>query len=179
MKSEVLTRIHERNMKKIILIGFAACYKSSVGKLLADKFKCEFVDTDAEIERIENMSVQQIFEAHGEQYFRERESELLSTLKNGNMVVACGGGCVLSPVFAEFARDSIVVCLTASAETIHARLGAIPRPLFDGLTVQELSRYIQTRAPLYSKYSDITLSTDGKTSNQVAEEIYNIKKLRN
>ena len=158
-------------MKKIILIGFAACYKTSVGQLLADKLGCNVVDTDDEIERMENKSVQQIFETHGEAYFRERESQLLATLQADNVVVACGGGCVLSPVFAEFIRDSIVIRLTASVETVHARLGTTSRPLFDGLTVEELSNYMQTRAPLYERYCSITIATDNKTPEQVAEQI--------
>ena len=159
-------------MKKIVLTGFAACYKTSVGKILADRLGCDFVDTDVQIENICGATVQQIFETQGEAYFRERESQLLATLSAENTVVACGGGCVLSPVFAEFTRNSIVICLTASVETVRARLGTTPRPLFDRLTVDELSHYMQTRAPLYEKYADITISTDGKTSVQVAEEVY-------
>ena len=160
-------------MKKIILIGFAACYKSSVGKLLADMLNCAFVDTDMEIERISGKSVQQIFDTQGENAFRQMESQLLRTLTKDNTVVACGGGSVLSPYFDEFAKDSIVVCLTASAETVLSRLGNASRPLFDGLTVDELRFYMQQRAPLYSKYGQAVFATDEKTPEQVAEQIYN------
>lgn len=159
-------------MKKIVLIGFAACYKTTVGRLMADKLRCAFVDTDKELERICNKSVQQIFETEGEQYFRKMESRLLNTLKGTNTVVACGGGSVLAENFYGFAQDSIVVCLTASAETVHARLGSVSRPLFDGLTVEELRSYMQKRAPLYSKYADEIFCTDEKTSEQVAEQVY-------
>lgn len=166
-------------MKKIVLIGFAASYKTSVGKLLADKLGCNFVDTDEQIENMCGMSVQQIFEMHGEAYFREQETKLLATLNANNTVVACGGGCVLSPVFVEFTRESNVVYLTASAETVRARLGATPRPLFDGLTIAELSDYMQARAPLYERYCNTTISTDNKTSEQVADEIYNLIRCNN
>ena len=159
-------------MKKIVLIGFAACYKSTVGKLLADRLGCAFVDMDNEIEHICKMSVQQIFETYGEPYFRNKESQLLRTLKTDNTVVACGGGAVLSADLEEFVQDSVVVCLTASAETVHARLGDVPRPLFDGLTANELDSYMQKRAPLYAKFAHVTFPTDGKTSEQVAEQIY-------
>ena len=164
-------------MKKIVLIGFAACYKSSVGKLLADRLGYAFVDTDKEIERANKMSVQQIFEKYGESSFRKKESELLRTLnanllaKPTNIVVACGGGSVLADGFDEFACDSIVVCLTASAETVHARLGSVLRPLFDGLAEDELNSYMQQRTPLYNKYANAIFATDGKTSEQVAEQI--------
>ncbi|MCH5153226.1 MAG: shikimate kinase [Clostridiales bacterium] len=160
-------------MKKIVLIGFAACYKSTVGRLLADRLSCAFVDTDAEIERACNKTVQQIFETHGEAFFREEESKLLRTLTQDNAVVACGGGVVLSQGFSLFAQGSIVICLTASAETVHSRLGGVARPLFDGLTVRQLDSYIQSRAPLYAKYADVTIPTDRKTPEQLAQQIYN------
>ena len=160
-------------MKKIVLIGFAACYKSTVGKILADRLGCTFVDTDDEIERDCSMSVQQIFESYGEWYFRERESELLQTLNSDNTVVACGGGSVLSRNFDAFAKDSVVIHLTASANTVRARLGAVHRPLFDALSTEELNIYMRKRSTLYAKYAQAVFSTDGKTSEQVAEQIYN------
>ena len=159
--------------KPVVVIGFAACYKTSVGALLAKKLNYPFVDTDAEIESICNKSVQQIFDACGQAYFRKMESELLQTLKV-NAVISCGGGSVLADGFDEFARGSTVVCLTASAQTVHSRLGAVARPLFDGLSVEELNTYIQQRKPLYDKYADITVSTDGQTPEQVAEQVYAI-----
>ena len=159
-------------MKKIVLIGFAACYKTTVGKLLSTMLDCAFVDTDEQLEKTCGMSVQQIFDTHGEPFFRDKESQLLSTLTKDNTVVACGGGAVLSQAFDKFAQDSLVIELTASAKTVHARLGG-GRPLFDGLTVNELNDYMRKRAPLYAKYSQATLPTDGRTSRQVAEEICN------
>lgn len=158
-------------MKKVILIGFAACYKTSVGSLLASRLGCAFVDTDKEIERLCNKSVQQIFETNGEEYFRERESQLLRMLNSENTVVACGGGSVLSPDFDTFSKDSIVICLTASAQTVYSRLGGVCRPLFDGLTVEQLHNYMQKRAPLYNKYAQSIFSTDNKTPEQVTEQI--------
>ena len=159
-------------MKKVILIGFAASYKTAVGKILANMLNCAFVDTDAEIERQCNMSVQQIFDTRGEKYFREKESELLRSLKGDGTVISCGGGAVLSPNFATFVQDSAVICLTASAETVHARLDGISRPLFDGLTVQKLSDCMQKRAPLYAQYAQAFFPTDGSSPEQVAEQVY-------
>ena len=162
---------------RIVLIGFAACYKTSVGKLLADMLGCEFLDTDAEIERRCNSSVQQIFETQGEEYFRTMENELLTTLK-ANSVVACGGGSVLAPNFEKLACNSVVICLTATAETVCSRLGTVARPLFDGLTVDQLQGYMSRRASLYAKFAHLTFPTDGKTPEQVAEQIYAALKYR-
>ena len=159
------------------MIGFACCYKTTAGKLLADRLKCPFVDTDEEIEKKCGMSVQQIFETQGETYFRKMESELLRKLNSNcllqtDTVVACGGGSVLSPEFEELAKDSVVICLTASSSTVHKRLDGASRPLFDGLTVEELSRYMQKRASLYAQFANVTFNTDNKTPEQVADEVY-------
>ena len=160
-------------MKKIIIIGFAACYKSTAGKQLAEKLGYNFVDTDVEIECASGMSIRQIFDASGEAYFRKLESELLRSLKTRtDTVVSCGGGSILADDFDEFAQDSVVVWLTASAETVHARLGDSPRPLFDGQSVKQLSEYIQSRADLYKKYAQVEISTDGKTFEQVVQQMY-------
>ena len=163
-------------MKNIVIIGFATCYKTTVGRLLATRIGCDCIDTDSEIERIRNKSVQQIFETNGEGYFRQAENELLQQLvklnKSTCTVVSCGGGTVLSPNFPLLATGNMVVCLTATAETVHSRLDGATRPLFDGLTVDQLQEYLQQRAPLYAKYADITISTDNKTPQQVAEEVY-------
>ncbi|MCH5157323.1 MAG: shikimate kinase [Clostridiales bacterium] len=158
--------------KRIVLIGFATGYKTSVGKLLASRLNCAFVDTDAQIENTLASSVQQIFETYGEEYFRQAESKLLRQLNEDNIVVACGGGSVLADGFDEFARDSIVIWLTVEAATVRSRLGNTQRPLFDKLTVEELEAYINKRAPLYAKYASVKFSTDGKTPQEVTAQVY-------
>lgn len=160
-------------MKKIVLIGFAACFKSSAGKLLADKLGWKFVDTDSEIESKSNLTVAQIFDGYGEAHFRAMESELLATLATEqNAVISCGGGSALSDSFAQLATNSVVVWLTASAATIHKRLGAVSRPLFDGLTVAEIEECATRRSPIYERYASVRFATDGKTPVQLADEIY-------
>ena len=158
-------------MKKIILIGFACCGKSSVGKILANRLNYAFVDTDCEIAKRSNLSVEEIFGRYGENYFRRLESELLTTLVEDCTVVSCGGGSVLSENFNAFSADGRVVWLTATAQTVHERLGDVPRPLFDKLSVDELTEYMLRRNPFYEKYAHVKFATDCKTPEQVAEEI--------
>ena len=164
-------------MNKIILIGFATCYKTTVGRLLASKLGYKLVDTDEQLQRRLGQSVAQILDTHGEAYFREQESELVRNLTSDllvapeDVVIACGGGTVLSPNFGDLARDGTVVHLTASAETVYSRLDGVSRPLFDKLSVEQLRNFMVERAPLYAKYAKVTVSTDGKTPEQVAELI--------
>ena len=159
-------------MKKLVLIGFAASGKSSVGKLIEKKINMQFVDTDVEIERQCGMSVREIFDKLGETYFRQNENELVALLATRqNVVVACGGGSVLAESFAQLSSDSLVVLLTATAATVKSRLGNTSRPLFDGLSEDELANFIASRAQLYNRYSNIAIATDGLTVEQVVEEI--------
>lgn len=159
-------------MKKVILIGFATSGKSSVGKLLAEKHDAKFVDTDLEIECDCGMTVQQIFEAYGEQYFRQKENELMKTLVGqSNVVIACGGGSVAADSFERLVQDGTVVWLTATAPTVKSRLGSPPRPLFDGLDEAEIAARIDERAPLYRRFAHVEVPTDNLTPEQVVERI--------
>ena len=159
-------------MKKIILIGFATSGKSSVGRLLAAKLNTELVDTDQELERELGMTIQQIFDEQGEAYFRAKETQLLLSLSpRRDLVVACGGGCVLSDRFEDFAKDSVVVWLTATTETVQNRLGNTARPLFDLLSREQLEHYVNSRAPLYQRYAQVVIATDDLSVEQIADSI--------
>lgn len=155
---------------KIVLVGFAASYKTSAGKVLANKLNCRFFDIDAEVERTEGKTVSEIFDALGEKHFRKAESKALQRLKNAEGVVACGGGSVLSSNFAEFAHGGVVVWLQTSAQAVKARLQG-GRPLFDGQSVEQLQKLIAFREPFYRKYAEFCVQTDDKTPEEVACEI--------
>ena len=160
-------------MKKIVLIGFACCGKSVVGKLLADRLGYAFVDTDCEVQRHCNLTISEIFERQGEESFRQMESELLASLADRHdTVVSCGGGSALANGFDRFAANSVVVWLTATAQTVLSRLGDTPRPLFDKLSERELAQYVERRSAVYQTYAGVQFATDGKTPEQLAEEIY-------
>lgn len=160
---------------KIILIGFACCYKSSAGKLLAQKLNCKHVDTDKVVELVTGKTVADIFAASGEAEFRKKERDALMSLTDcDNVVISCGGGSVLCDDFKMLAEGSTVVWLTATADTVASRLGNTPRPLFDGKSVCDIDKLIKARNPYYLKYAEITIATGGLTSEQVAESVYNI-----
>lgn len=156
---------------KIIIIGFAACYKTTVGKLLSQQLHCQFFDVDALVESTMQQSVAEIFAEHGEQTFRKAETEILNSLCNVDGVVSCGGGSVLSPNFADFAKTGKVVWLKGNAEAIKSRLTCGTRPLFDNLTLSELQQKMVLREKLYAIFADICVDTCGKTSEQVAAEV--------
>lgn len=156
---------------KIIIIGFAACYKTTVGKLLSQELNCQFFDVDALVENAKQQTVAEIFAEHGEQTFRNAETEIVNSLSGVCGIVSCGGGSVLSPNFSGFAKTGKVVWLKANAETIKSRLTCGTRPLFDNLSLTELQQKIAQREKLYAPFADICVDTCGKTSEQVAAEV--------
>lgn len=85
-------------VNNIVLIGFMAAGKSTVGKLLAKELGWTYLDTDAEIERVTELTIPEIFRKYGEKRFRAEENLLVQKLSGAsNTVIATGGGTVLNP----------------------------------------------------------------------------------
>ena len=80
------------DMKKVYLIGYMGCGKSAIGKRLSFATKMPFYDMDTEIVRKTGMTIPQIFEKYGEEYFREMETEFLRTFRDEYCIIATGGG---------------------------------------------------------------------------------------
>lgn len=166
-------------MSNIILIGFMGSGKSTVGKLLARRLGMEFIDLDDVIEATCGMSINEIFRLHGEQYFRDIESSIIRTLLPSlkNSVVACGGGVVLRDENIEVIRDhGIVVYLRITAEEAHKRLMNFNnRPL---LNVEDrlstIKKLLSIREALYRKASHLIVEVDGKSPEEVVDEIVNL-----
>lgn len=78
--------------KPVFLVGFMGSGKSTWGKRLAHKFALPFIDTDTCIQEKEGKSISDIFEQHGESYFREKERDLILELAQKPCIVATGGG---------------------------------------------------------------------------------------
>ena len=71
-------------MKNIYLCGFMGCGKTSVAKIISKKLKLKLIDTDIEIQKAKNMNIFEIFQKHGELYFRNLETELLKDLQSSS-----------------------------------------------------------------------------------------------
>ena len=161
-------------MKSIVLTGFMGTGKTAVGKILSQKLGFVLVDTDAEIEKEQKTTITDIFNRLGEAAFRDMESAMikrLSVLKK--TVLSTGGGAVLRAENMEALRkDWIVVCLSASPETILRRTSSCKnRPLLQTAdSLQKIRALYDFRRPYYDK-ADIIINTDDIGPLQVAEEI--------
>ena len=162
-------------MRNIYLIGMMGSGKTSSGKALAKALKMTFVDLDERIVARSGRSINAIFQTEGEPYFRNLERELLEEAACGqNQVVGTGGGAVLDPGNRSRMKASgLVVYLKTSVDVLWDRVKhAKHRPLLQAPDPrQALSELSAKRVPLYESIADKMFLTDGKSPQQVAQEI--------
>ncbi len=159
----------------IVLIGFMGAGKSSVGRTLARMTGLPCVDTDEMIGARFGLTVTEIFETHGEEKFREAETEVLRGLTgNQAAIVVTGGGIVQRPENRTLLRElGTVIHLLADEETLFARLSRrSTRPLLRTEnprgTVTELLR---SRLPVYRELADVEVDTTLLSHDAVAQKI--------
>ncbi|MDD4239750.1 MAG: shikimate kinase [Desulfotomaculaceae bacterium] len=161
-------------MKNIVLIGFMGTGKTSVGRRLACRLKCEFIDTDAEIERLMGKTVTQIFARDGVVRFRSEEELLVKRLAGReDLVIATGGGLVLNPANLRLLKENgVLVALTASPEVIYYRVRSKKsRPLLLHKDMKsKLTELLQERENVY-KAAEITLDTGACSIEGAVEQI--------
>lgn len=164
------------NLKRhIFLIGFMGCGKSSNAACLADLTGAERLEMDQEIEKKEQMKISEIFEKHGEQYFRDVETEFVKQLsKRSPSIVSCGGGVVLREENVRRMKEmGIVVLLTAEPETVLARVeDSDERPILNGhKDAAYIEALMEARRNLYERAADVAVSTDGREVRDICGEI--------
>ena len=161
--------------RNVFLIGPMGSGKSAVGKHLARLLDAPFYDSDTEIERRTGVDISFIFEKEGEAGFRQRERETIEALTQMEPVVlATGGGAVLLPENRQcLAQRGAVVYLEASVEQqVHRVRHARHRPLLVNVDPEvKLRQLMSERAALYTGIADLTVATDGRKVQSVAEEI--------
>ena len=149
--------------------------KTSVARDLCKKTGLPYLDTDAVLEDLEGQSIADIFNDQGEAYFRHSESRLCETLLTvPPSVISTGGGIILSETNrAILPQLGTVVFLDASVETLSLRLKEdTSRPLLNTPHLCETLRSLLTqRRSLYEKTASLIITTDTKTTPQIAQEI--------
>lgn len=159
----------------IVLIGFMGAGKSTISKYLRNMFAMEVVEMDQVIAEKEGMSIPDIFEVYGEEYFRDAETNLLIEMQSkSNVVISCGGGVPMRERnVVEMKKNGKVVLLTAKPETILDRVkDNHDRPLLENnKNVPFIADLMEKRREKYEAASDIIIQTDGKSKLEICEEI--------
>lgn len=142
----------------IFLVGFMGSGKTRVGKLLAKRLGWNWIDLDHVIVEEAGKSIPEIFTHEGEDGFRKREREVLTSfLHTENYVISCGGGIITVPQNLEdLVRQPRSLCLRITPETVFRRVGNDPRrPLLQGkdpyARIQEL---MALREPFYERFKN-------------------------
>ena len=160
-------------MNSIILCGFMGAGKTSVGKELANRHNLKFIETDEYIEKKQNMTIKEIFEKYGEDYFRDLENEVTREISNSeNCVVSTGGGLMTYKRNSDLLIDNIVIFLDVSFEMICKRLeNDTTRPLFQN--IENAKKLYDKRKSIYKDVSNLTIDADGS----IEECVKKIEKL--
>lgn len=158
----------------IVLVGMMGAGKSSIGRRLAKKLDLLFVDADAEIELAAGMPITDIFDHHGEDYFRAGEARVIARLLDrGKQVLATGGGAFMNPATrAKIAATAVSVWLNAEPGILLQRIRRrSDRPLLRTADPEAtLKRLIEERYPVYAE-ADIVVHSRDVPHEVIVEEI--------
>ena len=157
--------------RTVALVGMMGVGKSTVGKKLAESLGSPFVDSDDEIVRAAGLSVQEIFERHGESEFRRGERRVIERLLGGPpIVLATGGGAYMDPDTRALLKEkATTVWLRADLDLIWKRVNRRDtRPLLKrDNPKQVLADLLAVRAPIYAEADFAIDSGDGPASDAV------------
>jgi shikimate kinase len=166
-------------MLNLYLIGYRCTGKTTVGRWLADRLGWGFVDSDEEIVRTHGMTIQHVVRAQGWAAFRKKERQALARIvRLDRRVVATGGGVVLDPENVRSMKNTgTVFWLKATSEAIRRRMSedGATRTLRPSLTSRgtddEVESVLAERTPLYRAAADVGVDTDGRSPEEVGQEI--------
>ena len=170
-------------MKKIILLGYMGCGKSTIASRLSKITNIHYFDLDKNIEERTNLSINEIFEQRGEIYFRKLEHEIFVELVNSpqSMIIGLGGG---TPCYAnnhELLKGENIfsIYLKASIETLFGRLvyNKSKRPLLANKTDEELKEFIAQHLferSFYYNQAKYKVSINRKTKDETTQDILSI-----
>jgi len=154
--------------RSVVLVGMMGAGKSSVGRRLAQRLGIPFVDADTEIETAAGMTIPEIFEKHGEPYFRAGEARVIARLLDGGpQVLATGGGAVMDQKTRDLIHiKGISVWLKADLDVLSKRTKRRnDRPLAD-----KMKDLLPLREPVYA-LSDIVVQSRDEPHDMIVDEI--------
>ncbi|HEF8783695.1 shikimate kinase AroL [Providencia alcalifaciens] len=137
------------------IIGPRGSGKTTIGKKLAEKTGYQFIDTDKLILERAGMSIADIVQQQGWNYFRQLESQILASIESQDAIVSTGGGIILAPENQQVMRENgTVIYLRSTPETLVKRLAAEPqadqRPSLTGKSLlEEIEEVMTQRDPIY------------------------------
>jgi shikimate kinase len=159
--------------RSVVLVGMMGAGKSSIGRRLAQVLDIPFVDADTEIEKAAGMTIPEIFDSHGEAYFRAGEARVIARLLDGGPhVLATGGGAYMNEQTRALVHSrGLSVWLKAELDILLKRVRRrADRPLLkNGDPAVTLEKLIVERYPIYALADVTVMSRDVPHETIVAE----------
>ena len=169
---------NKKPKEKIILVGFMGSGKSTIAERLSEKLNVKHFSTDVVISVREGLSINEIFEKHGEQYFRDAEEQILNMLCSmaGKGIISTGGGVVLSEKNRKIIEDSYTsVWLYANTESIMKRTKPDNRPLLkNNFTKERVTELMNKRKNFYALSTDLLINTSNNTIDEVVDKLIDL-----
>ena len=169
-----MSRPVERHVENLTLVGFMGTGKSSVGRVVAQLLRYEFVDTDEILEQRAGLPISRIFAEQGEEAFRRMERELVAEMASWKQrVIATGGGLAANTDnLASLHTHSLLICLWASPEAIWERVRhQSHRPLLqDPDPLGRIRTLLEQRGPFY-RQADILINSGTRSVREVAQQV--------
>lgn len=160
--------------KSLVFIGLMGAGKSAIGRRVAARLGLSFLDADTEIEHAAGQKIADIFEDHGEGYFRDREEKIIDRLlQNGPVVLATGGGAFMSEVTqANIAKSAVSIWLKADLDVLMERVSRRDhRPLLRTENPRDVMKNLMDeRYPIYG-LADITIKSRDVSHETIVQEI--------
>lgn len=159
----------------VVLVGFMGAGKSVVGKSLSQSLGMDLFDIDDLIEIRQNLSISKIFEAFGEEHFRNLERDTIAEISQlKNAVISCGGGAVLyNSNINNLKSNGKIFWLKAQPETIYQRIkdDEDRSQLKDKMSLSHITALLSERWAKYKAVADYTIETDNLSIETICDEI--------
>ncbi|GAA2370300.1 shikimate kinase [Dactylosporangium salmoneum] len=158
---------------RAVLIGAPGAGKTTVGGLLAERLGLRFRDVDADIEARAGKPIPEIFFDEGEEHFRALERAAIATaLEEFDGILALGGGAIMAEETRKSLAGHTVVYLAVEFADAVSRIGlGAGRPLLAMNPRATLKHLLDQRRPLYEEVATVTVPTDGRTPEEIADDL--------
>lgn len=158
--------------RRVVLVGFMAAGKSTVGRRLAERLGYSFVDLDEEVERLSKRTIPELFDEGGEAAFRRMEEAATAALdETRDVVIAAGGGWMARPELRDRWPDAVRVWLRVGPQAAWERVAGdlAVRPMLDSTDPEGSLRSLMRERDAAYRLAELSVNTDRPTPEETAE----------